>query len=227
MSEWWSYTLSDFLLFSPRTYYRLFERLNAELWPVALLGICLGLILLRGQTPRRWQIAFLCVGVLWAFVAVVFLWQRYGAINWAARYFAWGFVIESLLLLWTGVFRWKHIVTPAVGLGRIAGFGFLIVSIVLYPLVAFLVGRPVSQAEIFGLAPDPTVIGTLGLLLLARPPRRWLLLPLPLLWCLITGATLRAMGSPEAWVSPLAGIFTIVAAVTARLRKKPTPRPQP
>jgi hypothetical protein len=25
MSEWWSYSLSDFLLFSPRTYYRLFD----------------------------------------------------------------------------------------------------------------------------------------------------------------------------------------------------------
>jgi hypothetical protein len=28
MSEWWTYTLSDFLLFSPRVYYRLFELHN-------------------------------------------------------------------------------------------------------------------------------------------------------------------------------------------------------
>jgi hypothetical protein len=28
MSEWWTYSLWDFLLFSPRTYYRLFELYN-------------------------------------------------------------------------------------------------------------------------------------------------------------------------------------------------------
>ena len=30
MSEWWTYRLSDFLMFSPRTYHRLFELHNAE-----------------------------------------------------------------------------------------------------------------------------------------------------------------------------------------------------
>jgi hypothetical protein len=33
MPEWWTYTLSDFLLFSPRAYYRLIERHNAAVWP--------------------------------------------------------------------------------------------------------------------------------------------------------------------------------------------------
>ena len=33
MSEWWTYSLSDFLLFSPRTYYRLFELYNLAIWP--------------------------------------------------------------------------------------------------------------------------------------------------------------------------------------------------
>ena len=35
MSEWWTYHLSDFLLFAPRTYYRLFELYNAAIWPGA------------------------------------------------------------------------------------------------------------------------------------------------------------------------------------------------
>ena len=33
MPEWWTYSLSDFLMFSPRTYYRLFELHNAAIWP--------------------------------------------------------------------------------------------------------------------------------------------------------------------------------------------------
>lgn len=42
MSEWWTYTLSDFLMFSPRVYYRLFELMNRELWPAPLVTLALG-----------------------------------------------------------------------------------------------------------------------------------------------------------------------------------------
>ena len=45
MSEWWTYTLSDFLLFSPRTYYRLFELYNAEIWPAQIVALTLGVVL--------------------------------------------------------------------------------------------------------------------------------------------------------------------------------------
>src|SRR5205807_4521090 len=46
MSEWWTYSLSDFLLFSPRTYYRLFELYNLALWPGQIAAIALGIVLL-------------------------------------------------------------------------------------------------------------------------------------------------------------------------------------
>ena len=39
MTEWESYRLSDFLLFSPRTYWRLFELHNEALWPLPLLAM--------------------------------------------------------------------------------------------------------------------------------------------------------------------------------------------
>ena len=42
MSEWWTYSLSDFLLFSPRTYRRLFELYNAQVWPAHLVAVGLG-----------------------------------------------------------------------------------------------------------------------------------------------------------------------------------------
>ena len=37
MSEWWTYTISDFLMFSPRTYYRMLERYNTAIWPGQIL----------------------------------------------------------------------------------------------------------------------------------------------------------------------------------------------
>ena len=65
------------------------------------------------------------------------------------------------------------------------------------------------------MAPDPTVLGTLGLLLAApRPPGawHWLVWPIPLLWCAVTGQTLATMGVAEAALLPTAGL---IAATTA------------
>src|SRR5215213_7179958 len=53
MSEWWTYSLSDFLLFSPRTYYRLFELYNLAIWPAQLLALALGVLILALLRPGR------------------------------------------------------------------------------------------------------------------------------------------------------------------------------
>ncbi|MDX1126883.1 hypothetical protein GOL24_21650 [Sinorhizobium medicae] len=39
MAEWATYTLADFLMFSPRVYFRLVERYNQGLWPFQLVFI--------------------------------------------------------------------------------------------------------------------------------------------------------------------------------------------
>ena len=80
------------------------------------------------------------------------------------------------------------------------------------PLSGPLAGRAWSQVEIFGIAPDPTVVATLGLVLRAPVGQRWTLLPIPLAWCAMSGATAWAMGSPDAWVMPIAGVLALVSA---------------
>jgi hypothetical protein len=63
--------------------------------------------------------------------------------------------------------------------------------------------------ELLGLAPDPTVVGTLGVLL-AADRVRWELFVIPVSWCAITGATLWVMKSPEALLMPLIGLSALV-----------------
>ena len=43
MSEWWTYRPSDFLLFAPRTYYRLIELYNSEVWPLQIGALIVGM----------------------------------------------------------------------------------------------------------------------------------------------------------------------------------------
>ena len=46
MSEWSTYTFRDLLLFSARTYDRLFEIYNAAIWPVQIAALLMGAAIL-------------------------------------------------------------------------------------------------------------------------------------------------------------------------------------
>ncbi len=46
MSEWWTYRLEDFLLFSPRVYWRMFELHNEAVWPLQIATLLLGAAIL-------------------------------------------------------------------------------------------------------------------------------------------------------------------------------------
>jgi Family of unknown function (DUF6064) len=201
MSEWWTYGLSDFLLFSPRTYYRLIERYNLAFWPAHALTIGLGLGILgmlRRPTQAQSRAIAAVLAALWAWVGWAFVWRRYAGINWAATYFVWLFAVEAVLLGIGAARGWLRLRPARDAAGRI-GIALLVISVTAYPVFAALAGRGWPQAEVFGLVPDPTVIGTLGILLLAEPPRRVLLVA-PMLLAAIGGATLWAMGSPERWL---------------------------
>ena len=223
MSEWWTYRLSDLLLFSPRTYYRLFELYNAAIWPAQLVAIVLGLaVLLLARRPGgsrgRWIAALLAACWLW--VAIAFHANRYATINWAAVDFAWGFGVEAALLLWTGVLRGRRLFGPGKGPLDRAALGIFLFALAAQPFLGPLCGRPWRQAEIFGVAPDPTAVATLGVLLLAAGRVRWELLAIPAIWCAVSGATLLAMKAPDFWVTPLSALLAVTLAVAkARARR--------
>ncbi len=200
MSEWWTYRLSDFLMFSPRTYWRLVELYNGEFWPAHLVALAAGLASLWLAATRRAGTGRVLASLLaaaWLWVGWAFHWQRYATINWAAQYFAIAFVAQAVLLVGLGALRREaHAPNTAVAS---QGLGWLLAAagVLLYPLAGLLAGRPWTQAEVFGIAPEPTALATLGLLLAAgHPPAgaaRWMLVVIPTLSLLLGAATLWLM----------------------------------
>lgn len=220
MPEWWTYTLADFLMFSPRVYWRLIERYNSALWPAQVAVVLAGLAivpLVRTPGPRQARVIAGALAAAWAAAGWGFLWTRYASINWAARWFAGLFAVEALLLAWCGA-RGRLAFTAAGR--RAAGLGLYLAAVALYPLISIVEGRGWAGSEILGLFPDPTAAGSIGLLLLVEDAtvRRTLLLG-PLLWCLIAGLTLLALGAPHAWVPGVAAL-----AAVAGLARRSTPR---
>ena len=225
MTEWLSYRPSDFLMFAPRTYWRLFELHNGAWWPAQPLAVLAGLCwmgwLLRSGSPalRAFRVGALGLAAASSFVAVTFLLDRYAAVNWAASGFAVGFVTQALGLaaLATRV-DWG---ATSPGPRRRIGLTICAWALLGHPLLVVAFDRPWTQAEVFGMAPDPTAIATLGFLLCAHAQRRltrWLLRSLWTLataWCVISSATLWTMGSAQAWV--LMGV-TLAALAAAWLK---------
>jgi uncharacterized protein DUF6064 len=215
MSEWWTYSLSDFLLFSPRTYYRLFELYNVAILPLQVLALALGaaiLFLLLRDTAWRGRAVAAILAACWLWVAGAYLLARYDTINWAASYFAVGFAIEALLLVWAGIIRDRLRFRPRPDWVGGAGIGIFLFALAVYPLIGRLIGRPWLQVEVFGVMPDPTAIATLAVLVAARRPH-WLLLVIPLLWCAISGATLWSMAAPDALIVPAAALIAFALTV--------------
>jgi hypothetical protein len=215
MPEWWTYTLSDLQAFSLETYYRLFARYNAAIWPgpiVALgIGTAVGAFLWRRGDGRRARVVAGTLAACWLWTAIAFHATRYATIHRGAAYFAWAFGLEALLLVAAGVFPGR-VTLERRGAARMVGLALFLFAVFVQPLVGMLFGRGWREVEIFGIAPDPTAVGTLGMLLLTSARRRWVLLAVPVLWCGFSGATLLAMDSPAGWVMVAAAVFALVGS---------------
>lgn len=210
MSEWWTYSLRDLLLFSPQTYYRMFELYNLEWWPMQLFTLAAGLAILglwrRGGSAAGRAVAAI-LALAWLWVGWAFHGQRYATINIAADFYAWAFALEAVLLLWLGVIRGGFAQAAPSKLQQRAGLGLFLFALLVFPLLAPLMGRGWMQAEVFGLAPDPTALATLGVLLFAGARQHWILFPIPVLGCVVSGATLWTMESPDFVIVPLAALL--------------------
>lgn len=214
MSDWISYRLVDFLMFSPRVYYRLVERYNNDVWPLQIIFFAGALLVLTlGVQHKNRAIAFPALAAAWAFCAWQFLWMRYAVINWPVSYAAATFLLQASLL----VVSIRPAGAPPPAVRFYGGMGLMLLGLLAYPFLAPLVGRSLATAETFGLMPDPTATTTLGAVVALSPKRPWLLLPIPLLWCAFSGLTLWALQDPGAW-APFASIVATLALLLASRR---------
>lgn len=218
MGAWAQYGLEDFLLFSASTYQRLFELHNRAWWPAQGLAQALGVAIVwaawRWPGQRAARLAWAALVAAWLVAAWAWHLHRFATIQWAAPGFAVAFALQAVAML-----AWA--LHPGCGRDRappgrtrvalaVAG-----VALVVWPAMPLALGRPVAQAEWFALMPDPTALLTLAVLLL-RPAPAWLW-PLPLTWCVVTGATLWPMQAPHAALAPLVAVLVLATAWAARV----------
>jgi hypothetical protein len=192
MTQWWSYGLSDFLMFSPQAYWRLVARYNEAWWPGQVLGVAVvGALfaLVRTQTARGSAAVLLLLALAWTWIGWAFHWQRYGEIFLGSDWLAGASILQALLLAGAAALPGGE---QEIGARRTRADRVLLALAFLFPALAPLTGRPWSEAEVFGFMPDPTALATLGALLGLPRLGAWqraALAVIPLLSALLGAAT--------------------------------------
>ncbi|MDH4181183.1 MAG: DUF6064 family protein [Betaproteobacteria bacterium] len=224
MPEWQTYSLADFLMFAPRTYWRLVELYNAGIWPAQAAVVAVGcaalLLAARGGGAAARLIPAL-LAAAWAWVAWGWLHSRFATINWPADYIAIAFAVEAALLA-AFALRRGGLQDAARPVATRAGLVLAAFAVAAYPFTAPLAGRGMATAEVAGLMPDPTAIATLGFVLRASRGARLALLPIPLLACCASAAMHWTMGAALWWLPLVAAILAYGLALASGGRARPS-----
>lgn len=193
-----------------------FAAYNAAIWPAQIAAYVLGVaavVALWWQQPR---LILSILAVMWLWNAISYHYLFFSAINPAAPLFAGLFVLEAVLLAACAVatnsvsFRIDRDFRTA------AGITFVTFAMILYPVLGLWAGHGFMAGPMFGVAPCPTTIFTLGMLLLARG--RWVvwLSVVPILWSAVGLAAALQLGMVEDLALPLAGFLLLLVLARGR-----------
>lgn len=223
MSEWWSYSLSDFQMYSAATFVRLLEAHNAHWFPLQALAAAFVLWLAwavwKGGAKALLG-ATACLALCWLWIAATWFWDRLAAIDIAAPWFAYAFALQGLALFGFAARLGPERVAED-RFARLMAMQVVDLGGIVLPIVMVLaMGAGWGAMPVFGLFPDATALATLGLLLALRGGR-WLAI-IPLAWCLISGALQWNLGFQVAVLWPAlaaaAAIFVLVRGADDRRR---------
>ena len=171
-------------------------------YALALVAVVLAA---RSTPSGKWVAAVLAL--FWAWMGLVYHIGFFTTINKAAYGFGALFAVQSVLFLYTGVFRPDLSFRFERNLRGIAGAVLMVYALVAYPLLGHALGHSYPHAPTFGL-PCPTTIFTFGLLLWAADKLPWWLLIIPALWALIGTMAALKLGIIEDLGLPVAAFIS-------------------
>jgi hypothetical protein len=212
MADWLSYSITDFIPFSRDSYLRLAQLYNARFAPFVVFGQALGLaVLVMVWRTDAWRLRLALGGfaLSWLWIGWAYQIESLAPLLWRGEVLGIAFALQSGLLMAAALLPFPGDAPPV--MQRWIGFHLLLLAILLSLPLGLLADRSWSELAWFGTAPDPTAVATLGLAAMLPPRLMLLLIPLPLLWCLLA-VTMQVAMADALWLLPAVG-----AAVSASL----------
>jgi hypothetical protein len=210
------------VLYDPDTLFAVIGYYNKAIFPAQAVALLLALAALAyALWPRRGggRIIAAVLGAGWLFSGVAFLGDHYASINWAGNYYEIAFAVQGALLLGYGALRGALDLRFDGGGLAWAGLGLAAVAIAVHPPVERAFGRGWVEAQYVGVAPDPTCLLTLALLLMSVRRVPWWLLVIPALWAIVSGGWSWLLGTPERMILPVLSLVAIALIAGANRAK--------
>ncbi|MEX2381825.1 MAG: DUF6064 family protein [Opitutales bacterium] len=179
----------------------LFGQYNRSIWPahvlfyaMALAGVALAL------RPRKTgdRLIGVIFAAAWAWVGIGLFFLNFAAIDFSAPAYGVIFLVQAVLLTVTVVIRGKVIFRlNKNNFFCRAALVFLFFALVVFPLLDLMAGYEWESVRVFGAGPGPTMLLTVGVLLLVdgRPPVH--LAIIPLVWAFKTAVTAAWLDMPH------------------------------
>lgn len=217
------------LPFTAEQFIKVFESYNAAIGILPALAYSLGVgavFLTFRKTNWSSRAIALLLASFWAFTGIAYHLMIFSAINPTARLFGIAFVVEAILLTWSGlrsnlVFSYRGDLKSRVGLTIIAW------AMVGYPLAGALLGHGYPSGPVFALTPCPLLLFTFGMFLLAERVPRYLL-QVPVMWSVVGTTAAFALGIHEDLTLALSAItfltFAAKSALTNRSARRASAR---
>ena len=199
-----------------------FEAYNRALWPLPILAFALALAaILLALRPVRGgdRMIGALLAAAWLWVGLRYHVLHHVAIDFSAPLYGAFFVLQGLLLAWTGVVRGRLAFRYRAGLPGWVGLMLALVATIAWPLADALWGPGWPSVRLVGLAPTPTAVFTLGLLLLIGGRTPLHLAVIPALWTLVAGATAWILAIPQDLLLPVAGVGALILILCKNRRR--------
>jgi hypothetical protein len=197
--------------FTVEQFLGVFSTYNLAVWPLQVLALLAGLVVIfLIFRPGRHGATIIAavLSAMWLVNGIGYHWTFFAAINPVARIFAAVFVLEAIILGAAAITRRDLRFQASRSPVSIFGLVCIIYAVVLYPLIGWLAGHRYPAIPMFGIAPCPTTLFTIGVLLQARWREvRWLTVT-PGLWAGVGGSASFLLGVPQdyALFAALAGL---------------------
>ncbi len=176
------------LPFTIDQFLQVFEVYNRAIWPTQIVAYLLGAVVLwlvKKQGPSAEIYINRIIGLFWIWTGIIYHIIFFAEVNPAAYIFGALFILQGVAFLVTEITDVRLRYGFKKDIYSITGTIFILYSIIIYPLLGYSFGHVYPQSPVFGVAPCPTTIFTIGILLQSKGKVPVWLIAIPGLWSLI------------------------------------------
>ncbi len=209
--------------FTIAQFFAVFADYNTAIWPLQIVAYGLGglaVIALWLKGPLAKQVIYSVLAIMWALNGVGYHFLFFAEINPAANTFAAFFLLQSILFATSVVIPndLRFEIRPT--FRSFAALLIIVYALLFYEILGHWADHGLMLGPLFGVAPCPTTIFTIGMLLLARGMWVVWLSIIPILWSLIGLAAAFQLGVPEDLALPIAGAMLLVMVAMDWVRER-------